>query len=405
MKKTTLLTASLILLTAGIIKSQQQPFPEDIYQYIENPAITDLNQEPGHTPLMPYITVNEALENNRTNSASFVSLNGPWKFHWAENPEMSPKNFHLEKFNDAAWKNIPVPSNWEMEGYGDPVFRNIAHPFKSNPPFIPRDYNPVGSYRKAFQLPAQWKGKQVFLRLEAVTSAFFLWINGKEVGFNKGANEPAEFNITPYLKAGKNTIAVKVFKYSDGTYLEDQDFWRLAGIFRDVFLFTTPDAHIRDYYISTDLDNDYKDATLSVNAVLKNYSGTSIQDLSIRMNIFDRNRKSVITTVTSQAFSVAANNEVEANISSKVINPAKWSSEKPNLYSLTLELLNKEGKVIEVLSTRFGFKEVEVKNQAILVNGVPVKLNGINSHMQHPHPGTCHGQGNYSKGLNPDETI
>ena len=274
-----------------------------------------------------------------------------------------------------------------MHGYGDPVFRNVSQPFKSNPPFIPRDYNPVGSYRKTFSLPANFKGKQIFLRLEAVTSASFLWINGKEVGFNKGANEPAEYNVTSFLKPGKNTIAINVYKYSDGTYLEDQDFWRLAGIFRDVFLFATPNVHIRDYYVSTDLDPDYMDAQLSINAELKNYTGASASGYSIKATIWDKNHQTAIATLQSKKETLEGNMNKTIQLSGKITNPAKWSDEHPNLYHVTLELIGPDGKIAEVLSNRIGFKEVEVKHQVLMVNGVPVKLNGINSHIQHPDLG------------------
>ncbi|NJK86879.1 MAG: hypothetical protein HC906_13785 [Bacteroidales bacterium] len=164
------------------------------------------NQEPGHVPIVPFNTITKALENNWKKSWGYLSLNGPWKFKWSENHESSPNDFFYEKFNDSKWDIIQVPSNWEMKGYGDPMFRNISHPFISNPPYIPHEYNPTGSYRKTFTLPANWKGKPVFLRMEASTSATFVWINGQEAGFNKGANEPAEYNITRFLKPGKTAF-------------------------------------------------------------------------------------------------------------------------------------------------------------------------------------------------------
>ncbi len=369
------------------INAQQKLFPENVYHFIENTAIQDVNQEPGHTPLLPFLSVTEALDNNWQKTTSYQSLNGQWKFKWSENPDVCPKDFYKEKFNDKEWDLISVPSNWEMNGYGDPVFRNIAQPFHANPPYIPHDYNPVGSYRKTFTLPANWKDKEVFVRFEAVTSAYFLWINGQEVGFNKGANEPAEFNITKYLKPGKNLIAVNVYKYSDGTYLEDQDFWRLAGIFRDVFLFATPKVHIRDYYVQTDLDGQYKDADLKIDVTLKNYLGSNASGYSVRAVLYDKNRKAVQSPILSSNSELAGKGESLIQLSAKVKDPLKWSSEKPNLYYLTLELINPQGNVTEVISGRIGFKEVEVKHQAILVNGVPVKLNGVNSHMQHPDLG------------------
>jgi beta-galactosidase len=364
--------------------SQKADFLGNVYKFIEDPTNFALNQEPGHAPLVPFATVQDALENDWTKSTGFLSLNGSWKFKWSENPDASPMDFYTEKFNDSKWDNIVVPSNWEMQGYGDPVFRNVSQPFKSNPPFIPHDYNPVGSYRKIIELPSAWKDKEIFLRMEGATSASFVWVNGKEVGYNAGANEPAEYNITSFLKSGKNLIAVNVYKYSAGTYLEDQDFWRLAGIFRDVYLLATPKVHMRDYYVTTDLDQNYKDANLSVNAEISNYSSISQSGYSVRATLSDKNQKSLIQNLVSEKISIDGKKCKTVKLTSLISNPDKWSSEKPNLYSLTLELLNAEGKVIEVISARIGFKEVEVKHQALYVNGVPVKLNGVNSHMQHP---------------------
>lgn len=367
--------------------AQQRGFLENVYKFIEDPGKFSLNQEAGRVPLIPFATVQEALENNKDKSRGFLSLNGQWKFKWSENPDVSPKDFYTKKFNDTKWDNLNVPSNWEMQGYGDPVFRNVSQPFHSNPPFIPHDYNPVGSYRKTVTVPLNWKDKEVFLRLEAATSASFVWVNGKEVGFNEGANEPAEYNITKYLKPGKNLIAVNVYKYSAGTYLEDQDMWRLSGIFRDVYLLATPKVHLRDFYVTTDLDKDYRDATLSIAADISNYLETRQSGYSIRATLFDKNHKAVVQKMVSNQVSVDGKQTQTVNLSASVSNPDKWSSEKPNLYYLTLELLNLEGKTEEVLSSRIGFKKVEVKHQALYVNGVPIKLNGTNSHMQHPDLG------------------
>jgi len=385
--KTTILCLLTLVFSINSTLSQQQGFLQNVYKYIEDPAVFALNQEKGRTPLLPFSTVTDALENNWPASGSYLSLNGMWKFKWSANPDLSPVDFFSEKYNDSKWDYLTVPSNWEMHGYGDPVFRNISHPFTSNPPFIPREYNPVGSYRKTFTLPSGWKEKEVFLRMEGTTSASFVWVNGQEVGFNQGANEPAEYNISKFLKPGKNLLAVVVYKYSDGTYLEDQDFWRLSGIFRDVYLMAAPKVHLRDYYVSTDLDAEYKDANLSIAAEIANYSETTQNGYSVRATVFGTDRKSVIQKIVSNPVSPEKKQTLLLNLSAQISNPHKWSAEKPNLYYLTLELLNAAGKVEEVVAGRIGFKEVEVKNQALLVNGVPVKLNAVNSHMQHPELG------------------
>lgn len=362
----------------------QSEFPKDVYQFIENPAIFKLNQEPGHVPLIVFDNLDKAIDNKRDKSQNYISLNGVWKFCYSENPATTPEGFFQTGFDDKKWGNIKVPGNWEMQGYGDPMFRNVSQPFKTDPLKVPHDYNPVGSYRTTFSIPANWNGKQVFLRMDGSTSATFVWLNGKEVGYNQGANEPAEYNLTPFLVKGKNTLAVQVYKYSDGTYLEDQDFWRLAGIFRDVYLMATPSVHIFDYQITTDLDSQYLDANLIVKADLKNYLPEAKNGLQIRATLFGKNHNIVNQSIVSEVVNLSGSANQEIVLKSQIKNPDKWSAEYPNLYHLTLELLGKDGKVIEVIGAPVGFKQVELKHQAMYVNGKAIKLNGVNSHMQHP---------------------
>jgi beta-galactosidase len=252
------------------VSAQELNYLDHVYDYIENTSVFELNQEPGHVPLVPYATAQEALAGMMEKSGSYLSLNGTWKFFYSETPEGTPAGFYNVNFNDKEWSSITVPGNWEMQGFGDPLFRNVTTPFKPTPPRVPHEYNPTGSYRKTFELPSNWKGKQVFLRLEKTASASFIWINGKEAGYNEGGQEPAEYNITRYLKPGKNTLAVNVYKYSDGYYLEDQDYWRLAGIFDNVWLFAAPQVHISDWYATTDFDENYKDALLTLAIDVKN---------------------------------------------------------------------------------------------------------------------------------------
>jgi len=381
MKRTYIFPALCFI--CSISYSQETSFLSDIYSYLENTSVFELNQEEGHTPLVPYISVNEALINNRQKAASYLSLNGTWKFRFSETPEGAPSGFFAENFNDKKWDTIHVPSNWEMQGFGDPLFRNVKTPFPPNPPFIPKEYNPTGFYRKTFKIPAGWKDKEVFLRMEKTASASFVWINGKEVGYNEGGQEPAEYNITRYIRTGKNTVAVLVTKYSDGYYLEDQDYWRLAGIFDDVCLFAAPEAHIFDWYATTDLDDDYRNARLDLLIDVKNYSSSTINDLSVRTTLYD-NDKNIIKNVISEKFPVTPSGKHTVKLSDDVIEPAKWSAEYPNLYTLIFELIDNTGNTVEVINGRIGFKETEIRNQVFYLNGVPVKLNGINSHMQHP---------------------
>ena len=229
---------------------------DDLYYYIENLDVFEYGQEESRAYYIP---------------GHHVLLNGKWKFFYGNTPQEIPGNFFEEKFPDAKWGTIDVPSNWEMRGYGDPLFRNVSAPFKADPPKTPRDYNPTGAYRTTFTIPSDWNGEEIFLRFEKVASASFLWINGQEVGYNEGAQEPAEYNITKYLKKGRNTLAMKVIKYSDGFYLEGQDYWRLAGIFDDVYLYATPKTRLFDWYVTTDLDKDYRDANLNIEVSVRSY--------------------------------------------------------------------------------------------------------------------------------------
>ncbi|NSW93128.1 MAG: glycoside hydrolase family 2, partial [Bacteroidales bacterium] len=266
-------SVTLILLLVSILSSSQQTgFLENIYSYIENPSVFELNQTDGHVPLVPFKTVSDALKNDKKISEWFLSLNGDWKFLYSDTPGGIPKNFYTERFNDKKWQTIVVPSNWEMKGFGDPLFRNVTTPFKPNPPHVPREYNPAGAYRKSFTVPSGWKGREIFLRMEKTASASFVWVNGMEVGYNEGGQEPAEYNVTKYLKPDQNTIAVFVVKYSDGYYLENQDYWRLAGIFDDVWLYASPSIHIFDWVATTDLDKDYVDARLNISLIINNYA-------------------------------------------------------------------------------------------------------------------------------------
>ena len=373
------------ILTSFALTAQQSKFT-DVYPFIENIAVFETNQTEGHTVCIPFKSVGEALNPPKTKSENVLSLNGMWKFHFANTPEGTPSNFFASNFNDQKWAEITVPSNWEMQGYGDAFFRNVAHPFRSNPPSVPREYNPTGSYRKSFTLPANWKGKRIFLRMEKTASASFVWINGKEVGYNEGAQEPAEYDVTSFLKPGKNTIAVNVLKYSDGVYLESQDYWRLAGIFDDVWMYTKSDVHIFDWFATTDLDENYTNAKLNLQITVNNQSNTDKQNYKVRTSLYNAQNE-LVHNFTSDAVQLTADKKQVLKCSTDVLNPKKWTAETPNLYRLTFELINAEGKVEEVIAGRIGFKETEIRHQVFYLNGKAIKLNGINTHMQHPDLG------------------
>jgi beta-galactosidase len=262
--------------------------PAQLHPDYENPEVFQRNQELAHATLMPFETLEDALDGNRKSSPFHLSLNGTWQFHWAENPGEAPSEFYREGYFRGDWDKISVPSNWQMEGFGFPLFRNVGLPHPMDPPEVPLEFNPVGSYFRTFTLPADWKKRRVFLHFEGVHSASYVWINGKEVGYNQGGMEPAEYDVTEFLHKGENQIAVRVLRYSDGSYMEDQDTWRLSGIYRDVYLMSTPSVHMRDFYTTTDLDNAYEDAVLEVATEVKNYGKRRFQNMRLEFDYSTR---------------------------------------------------------------------------------------------------------------------
>jgi beta-galactosidase len=381
-----LLFTIFLLLAAGTVPAQERDFLRNVYNFIEDPHFFELNQVEGHVPLVPYSTHQEALAGDKKNSEWYSSLNGTWKFFLANTPEGTPVDFYKVDFNDRKWDEIQVPSNWEMQGFGDPLFRNVTTPFRPDPPHVPREYNPAGSYRRTFILPRSWNGREIFLRMEKTASASFIWINGREVGFNEGAQEPAEFDITPYIRPGRNTIAVNVYKYSAGYYLEDQDYWRLAGIFDDIWMYAAPGSHIFDWHAVTDLDNDFRDARLDVSVTVKGYTAVSGHGLVLSATLYDPG-KEVVKIMKTGTIDLQSGSLMNLDLTGHICAPVKWSAENPVLYTLVLELKNNNGATIEAVSGKIGFKETEIRDQVFCLNGVPVKLNGINSHMQNPDLG------------------
>ncbi|NLA48930.1 MAG: DUF4981 domain-containing protein, partial [Bacteroidales bacterium] len=370
MKKKIVIGFALCLIGNNMY-SQQVNYLGNLYDFIENTSVFELNQEEGRAYYIP---------------EKHISLNGEWKFFWSDVPEGIPADFYSETFSDKKWNMIKVPSNWEMEGYGDKLFRNVSSPFRSRAPEVPREYNPTGAYRKTFNIPASWKGDQVFLRMEKVASASFVWINGQEVGYNEGAQEPAEYNITKYLKPGKNTIAVHVVKYSDGYYLEGQDYWRLAGIFDDVRIYATPSVRLFDWYVVTDLDKTYTDAILDLTVDVKKYTNEPSATYQVKATLLNTEKHSV-AELTSESFTMSQPGKKQVKFNHNIVNPKKWTSETPYLYTLKMELMSSAGNVQDVVQTQIGFKKTEIRAEVFYLNGVPLKINAQNSHMQHPESG------------------
>ena len=399
----TRVAAGLLILIFALVALSRQGREGEPHEW-ENPRVFGINKEPAHATFVPY--ADEAAARRgvlayapgaaRVEGSPFVlSLNGTWKFNWVKEPSVRPVDFYKPEFDVSAWKEIKVPANWEFEGYGTPIFLNIIYPFKRDAPHVmsepPKDWttyserNPVGSYRRTFNVPANWVGRETFLVLRGVNSACYVWVNGQKVGYSEDSRLPAEFNVTKYVRPGENTVAVEVYRFSDGSYMEDQDFWRLSGIFRDVELVARAPVHVRDFYARTQFDAQYTDARLNVNAKVRNASA-SAEKVTLQAKLFDARGRLVGTPFTGEG-TAPAGSELSLDLSQAVTNPLKWSAEEPNLYTLLLTLKDSRGRVLEVIPWRLGFRTSEIKGGQILVNGRPVMIKGVNRHEHDPDLG------------------
>jgi beta-galactosidase len=348
----------------------------------ENPQVFATNRERPHADLMAYPDDAGALAGDRVACPWFVSLNGTWRFHWSPCPANRPVEFHQPDFDTSGWDEIDVPSNWQLKGYDPPIYTNVKYPFPNpDPPRVPQDDNPVGSYRRAFALPPDWRGRRVILHFAGVSSAFYVWVNGRQVGYSQGSRTPAEFDITDCVRDGENVLAVEVYRWSDGVYLEDQDFWRLSGIFRDVCLISRGELHVRDFWVHTDLDEDCRGADLRVEVEIAN-CGDGERGCAIEARLLDEDGTAICEEVT-----VAAQGSAEVTLAARVPDPRQWSAECPNLYTLLLTLRDAAGDAIEAIPCKVGFRKVEIKGGQLLVNGKAVLLKGVNRHEHDPDTG------------------
>lgn len=384
-------------------------FAQTVSHEWENHHVLQINRESARAYFIPY---------EKKQGDQQLSLNGVWKFRWTETPDERVADFYKTNFDDTTWKTLAVPANWEVNGYGTPIYVSAGFPFKIDPPRVmtePKqdwttyvERNPTGQYRRTFILPASWTGNgkadeknscgQTFLRFEGVQSAFYVWINGERVGYSQGSMEPSEFIITPYLKAGENQIAVEVYKYSDGSYLEDQDFWRFGGIHRDVLLYHTPDVRLADYAVRTLPIQQGPDFLLQLNPRLQVFNGQSGAGYQIVMSLSDANGNIVTTcqtdaeTVLDLTHKASRMNEwfpqrgkrKFARMETVVQNPKTWTAETPNLYSLTIALIDSLGNVTEQVRQKIGFRWYEIKDGQLLVNGKPIRFRGVNRHEHDP---------------------
>ncbi|TAH27083.1 MAG: DUF4981 domain-containing protein [Cytophagales bacterium] len=352
----------------------------------ENEKVNAINKEPYHVSVIPYAELTSALLGEKTLTPHYLSLNGNWKFNWVAKPDLAPQDFYKLEYDISQWKEIRVPGNMELQGYGMPIFTNIKHPFSpANPPAIPQDDNPVGSYRRTFKVEKSWIGRNTFINFDGVESAYYLWINGQKVGYSENSYSNSEFNITPYIKAGENTIAVQVYRYSDGSYLEDQDFWRLSGIFRDVYLYSKASFSVNDYTLTTELDAQYKDAILKCSIDLKNTNQKDKNTYNVSIDLYDQGKK--IGSKKSDLMSIISKDKDKLNIELPVTAPHKWNSEDPYLYTVVLSISNNKSEVIETLSCKVGFRKIEWKEGILKVNGVRIIVRGVNRHEHDPYTG------------------
>jgi len=348
----------------------------------QNPAVLERGREPAHATLIPYADRETALAGDRGASPFFRLLNGVWRFRYLPTPYDVPEGFGQEIFNDSDWDTLPVPSSWQMHGYGRPNYTNVAYPYPVDPPFVPQD-NPTGLYRRSFTIPASWNGRTVFITFEGVNAAFYLWVNGQKVGYSQGSHMPAEFNITACIRAGQNQLAVQVMQWCDGSYLEDQDMWRLSGIFRDVYLTATPAVQIHDVRLQTRLDAAYENAILDMTAWLRNTTAAEKPAHSLKATLLDADGEPLFETFLAQNVRTGANDRSEHSLSMAVNQPRKWSAEDPYLYDLLLELSSPDGTVVQAARFAVGFRQVEIIDRVFMVNGRPVKIKGVNRHDTH----------------------
>jgi beta-galactosidase len=351
-----------------------------------NPEIFEINREPAHATLIPFTDIQSALTGDPSASSCYQSLNGNWKFNWVEKPSDRPLDFYRDDFDVSGWPDIHVPGNWQLQGYDYPIYTNATYPWVGygwvEPPAAPTVYNPVGSYRREFSVPETWENRPVYVSLQGAESAFYLWVNGQFVGYSEDSYTPAEFDLTSFVRKGRNQISVQVFRWSDGSWLEDQDFIRLSGLFRDVYLFSPPQGHIRDFRVVTDLDEQFRDAVLNVEGWLQQ-SGPSGRQPQIELYLFDKKEKvlSVSMTLTRETGAEKGN---DFSGSVHVKNPLKWSAEHPNLYTLLLVLKDEAGSILEVTGCRTGFREFEITQGQMKLNGQPILFKGVDRHETDP---------------------
>ncbi|RRQ47990.1 DUF4981 domain-containing protein [Maribacter algicola] len=344
----------------------------------ENPEVNAINRLEARATFWHF---NEAmLDQKITALENYIDLNGIWKFNWVTKPADRPREFYKQSYDVSNWNDIPVPSDWQMQGYGYPIYTNINYPFPKNAPFIPHDNNPVGSYKRKFNIDKTWEDHKVFIHFGGVNSAFYLWVNGQKVGYSEGSKTPAEFDISNYVKTGENDLAVEVYRWCDGSYLEDQDFWRLSGIERDVYIYATKKISFKDINSKASLHSNYKDGKLEVLVEVSNHTEKS-QNQTIDIKLLDGNE---IIFEGSKKIKIEGKRNLATTFVKDFLKVQSWSAEIPKLYDLQLVLTGNNGKQLDATKIKIGFRSTEIKNGQLLVNGKPILLKGVNRHEHDP---------------------
>ncbi len=398
--KKAFLIAIYVALNSQFCLSQE--LKQDIYHYIENPNVISENKEDAHAGFMSYSSEKSANQKGFL-SENFILLDGLWKFKWVQVPAERPINFFNDNYDISSWGSIKVPANWELQGYGVPVYVNIPYEFSDyrtpiskemefiegtypkNPGKIPHDNNPVGSYKREFDLPENWqKEKEVFLHIGAMKSGGFVWVNGNYVGYSQDSKLPAEFDVSKYLKPGRNTVALQIYRYTDGSYLECQDFWRISGIERSVYLYAQPKLRVKDFEVTSLLSNSYQDGDLGLTVQLKNHN-LKTDNITVSYKLLDEKDSLIIKDSKKLAVNPIESSEIK--FSALIKNVKTWTAETPNLYKLVISTSNQKGKILEVIQSSIGFRTVEIKGGLLLVNGQRITLKGVNTQETDPETG------------------
>lgn len=364
-----------------IYQPPQNGYPD----WNNNPERFQLNRMEAHADIFPYANAEQAESDMKENSPFFFSLNGVWKFNFAENPDQREKDFFKEEYDVSHWGEMPVPAHWQLHGYDYPHYTNLRYPWEGRenikPPFAPTIYNPVGSYVKTFTVPAQWKDQPVYISFQGVESAFYVWVNGDLVGYSEDSFSPAEFDLTPYLRDGENKLAVEVYRWCDASWLEDQDFWRLSGIFREVYLFTTPEKHIYDLSLKAGLDETLSKGQLSANVTVTNYEGMSSGTVKILASLKDMDGNVIFAKKQISQADLTGRDKVNLEFFEEIKDVHPWSAEYPYLYNLVIELVDEGNNVIETTGTRIGFRRFQIDSNGLMqLNGKRIVFKGTNRH-------------------------